>query len=81
MYGWEDGFMHKDEGGTEPYNVDKLPPNVTAYAWNNVWEWGTGHRAYVLANKGYRVCYYSFFFLNISSNGCVKRNRIAKINL
>ena len=28
---------------------------VLGWAWNNVWEWGQGSRAYKLANDGYQV--------------------------
>ena len=30
---------------------------VTAYAWQNIWEWGVAKRAYNLANAGYKVDY------------------------
>ena len=53
--GWEDGLM---DSILESYNrADFQQDNVYAYAWNNIWEWGGGSRAYVLANSGYNVSY------------------------
>ncbi|XP_033725870.1 uncharacterized protein LOC117315681 [Pecten maximus] len=50
---WEDGLME----GKDPYDRTKLPNNINVYgyAWDNVWEWGVGERAYRLANSGYKV--------------------------
>ena len=28
---------------------------VLAYSWNNVWEWGSGSQAYILANADFKV--------------------------
>ena len=56
LYGWEDGFLHSEEGSANPYDpADLANDNLVAYAWNNVWEWGSGHRAYEFANMGYQV--------------------------
>ena len=53
LAGWEDGFM--SEGNT-PFNRTMFPnQNVFGYAWQNIWEWGGGSRAYELANNGYKV--------------------------
>ena len=49
--GWEDGLMWNT---SLPY--DSLSTGETyAYTWNNIWEWGGGSRAYVLANRDYKV--------------------------
>ena len=51
--GWEDGLM---SNLTHTYDRTKIPnPKAYGYAWNNIWEWGGGSRAYVLANKDYQV--------------------------
>ena len=51
--GWEDGLM---SGITEPFDRDLFgSENVYGYTWNNIWEWGGGSRAYVLANNDYNV--------------------------
>ncbi|XP_031565064.1 uncharacterized protein LOC116300345 isoform X2 [Actinia tenebrosa] len=53
LAGWEDGLLGK---GDVPYNRSFITtPEVYAYAWNNIWEWGGGKRAYQLANAGYKV--------------------------
>ena len=53
LAGWEDGLMLNT---TSPYPRDSIAnPDVYAYAWNNIWEWGGGSRAYVLANHDYKV--------------------------
>jgi hexosaminidase len=53
LAGWEDGLMSE---GNEPYPRDSfVNDQVYGYAWNNIWEWGGGSRAYVLANNGYKV--------------------------
>ncbi|XP_032217891.2 beta-hexosaminidase [Nematostella vectensis] len=50
---WEDGVLGVKD---KPYDRGYLPNrNVYAYAWDNVWEWGHGSRAYKLANAGYKV--------------------------
>lgn len=53
LAGWEDGLM---DVNNVPYDR-KLMRNtrVYGYAWNNIWEWGGGKRAYELANAGYQV--------------------------
>ena len=54
LAGWEDGVMWN---ASMPYSRSALPNHeVYAYAWNNIWEWGGGSRAYVLANNDYKVC-------------------------
>ena len=51
MMAWEDGLM-----GKQPMDKGKLyNDNVYVNAWNNVWEYGNGARAYLLANNGYKV--------------------------
>ena len=53
LAGWEDGLM--DVKGI-PYDRKLMAnKNVYGYAWNNIWEWGGGKRAYELANAGYQV--------------------------
>ncbi|XP_032240203.1 beta-hexosaminidase [Nematostella vectensis] len=53
LAGWEDGLLGH---GEVPYNRKSFRnSNVMAYAWNNIWEWGSGKRAYLLANAGYKV--------------------------
>ena len=59
LAGWEDGLMSfKDV----PYDRKLLKnTQVIGNAWNNVWEWGSGKRAYELANAGYKVSVYEYF--------------------
>ena len=53
LAGWEDGFM---DVNNVPYDRTLLRnTQVYGYAWNNIWEWGGGKRAYELANAGYKV--------------------------
>lgn len=53
LAGWEDGLLGK---GDVPYDRRFISnTDVYAYAWNNIWEWGGGKRAYELANAGYKV--------------------------
>ncbi|KAK3722061.1 hypothetical protein QZH41_007366 [Actinostola sp. cb2023] len=53
LAGWEDGLLGK---GDIPYDRSFIAnTDVYAYAWNNIWEWGGGKRAYELANAGYKV--------------------------
>ncbi|XP_015772465.1 PREDICTED: chitobiase-like [Acropora digitifera] len=53
LAGWEDGLM---DVNNVPYNRSVLKNSkVYGYAWNNIWEWGGGKRAYELANAGYQV--------------------------
>ena len=50
---WEDGVLGVKD---TPYDRSHLKnKNVYAYAWDNVWEWGQGDRAYKLANADYKV--------------------------
>ena len=50
--GWEDGLM----SGITPYERSSIPStNAYAYFWDNVWEWGLGSRAYVMANADYKA--------------------------
>ncbi|XP_012942012.1 uncharacterized protein LOC101851597 [Aplysia californica] len=51
---WEDGLM---QSGNRPFNLSLLAPGQTvqAYAWDDVWEWGTISRTYTLANSDYKV--------------------------
>lgn len=50
-----------------PYDRSYLKnKNVYAYAWDNVWEWGQGDRAYKLANADYKVD--NFYPLPVSWN-------------
>ena len=50
---WEDGVLGVND---TPYDRSFLKnKNVYAYAWDNVWEWMQGNRAYKLANAGYKV--------------------------
>ena len=38
------------------YCREQMPnANAYAFAWSNVWETGTGERAYKFANEGYKV--------------------------
>lgn len=54
LAGWEDGLLQ--EGGV-PFKRTVLPNSVVyGNAWQNIWEWGAGRRAYDLANSGYKVC-------------------------
>ena len=54
LAGWEDGLMSYKN---VPYDRKLLSnTRVYGYAWNNIWEWGSGKRAYELANAGYQVC-------------------------
>ena len=51
--GWEDGLML---GITEPFDREEFQHDkVYGYTWNNIWEWGGGSRAYVLANNDFNV--------------------------
>ena len=50
---WKDGVPEVKD---TPYNRTYLKnKNVYAYAWDNLWEWGQGDRAYKLANADYKV--------------------------
>ncbi|XP_059156889.1 uncharacterized protein LOC131941590 isoform X2 [Physella acuta] len=52
---WEDGLM---DHASVPWNRTDLPnKEIIAQAWQNVWEWGAGSRAYNLANAGYKVVF------------------------
>ncbi|XP_061190127.1 uncharacterized protein LOC133197995 [Saccostrea echinata] len=50
---WEEMFTDNDER----MNLTNFPTDrdVTAYNWNNIWEWKQGESAYKLANAGYKV--------------------------
>ncbi|XP_061190125.1 uncharacterized protein LOC133197994 [Saccostrea echinata] len=50
---WEEMFTDNDDR----MNLTDLPTdrNVTAYNWNNIWEWGQGESTYKMANAGYKV--------------------------
>jgi len=49
---WEDGLYSQGS----PIDKDSLAGDeILATVWDNVWEWGSGNRAYVLANGGYKV--------------------------
>ena len=49
---WEDGLYSRGA----PIDRDSLEAEtIYANVWDNVWEWGTGARAYELANSGYKV--------------------------
>ena len=53
LAGWEDGLMKDEENA---YDRSKMPnAQVYGYTWNNIWEWGGGPRAYILANNDFRV--------------------------
>ena len=56
-----------------PYDRSYLKnKNVYAYAWDNVWEWGQGDRAYKLANADYKVdCFYYLLYLSVSMRGMI----------
>ena len=54
--GWEDGFTTHSGSSVVPMDRDAFPvQNVYGYFWNNIWEWGNGERAYVMANANYTV--------------------------
>lgn len=77
---WEDGVLGvKDTPYDRSYMKNR---NVYAYAWDNVWEWGQGDRAYKLANADYKVGFvflarkrpgkmYATFQRNILQHCCV----------
>ncbi|CAH1791530.1 unnamed protein product [Owenia fusiformis] len=54
---WEDGVLGKVNDTDVAYDITQLKNNgdVYAYAWQNIWEWGVGNRAYKLANAGYKT--------------------------
>ncbi len=50
---WEDGMMYD---ARQPFNRERFGSDqVLVNAWDNIWEWGAGDRAYRLANAGYQV--------------------------
>ena len=56
LAGWEDGFTKHEGSAVVLMDRDAFPmKNVYGYVWNNVWEWGNGERAYVMANENYTV--------------------------
>jgi len=49
---WEDGLYSRGR----PMDREQMAgERIYATVWDNVWEWGTGERAYVLANNNYKV--------------------------
>ncbi len=50
---WEDGLI--GDGDVLYEREGLVNDEVYAYAWQNIWEWGVGSRAYRLANAGYKV--------------------------
>jgi len=49
---WEDGLY----SGGVPIDKGTLPgEDISATVWDNIWEWGSGDHAYVLANNDYKV--------------------------
>ncbi|MFN3405200.1 MAG: family 20 glycosylhydrolase [Cytophagaceae bacterium] len=51
---YEDALLY-NAGGKLEIREEYLKKKYQAYAWNNVWGWGTEDIAYRLANKGYPV--------------------------
>lgn len=53
MAAWEDGLMADPQTPfpRQQFNNERVLVN----AWDNIWEWGYGDRAYVFANQGYQV--------------------------
>lgn len=50
---WEDGLMANPQ---MPFPRQQFNnKQVLVNAWDNIWEWGYGDRAYVFANAGYQV--------------------------
>lgn len=50
---WEDGLMASPQ---QPFVRKQFEnPQVLVNAWDNIWEWGYGDRAYLFANAGYDV--------------------------
>ncbi|SNY57185.1 hexosaminidase [Arsukibacterium tuosuense] len=50
---WEDGLMATP---AQPFAREQFKnPQVVVNAWDNIWEWGYGDRAYLFANAGYDV--------------------------
>lgn len=50
---WEDGLMASPH---QPFARAQFQnPQVVVNAWDNIWEWGYGDRAYLFANAGYDV--------------------------
>ncbi|GGW62900.1 family 20 glycosylhydrolase [Alishewanella tabrizica] len=53
MAAWEDGLMADPH---TPFPRSQFNnEQVIVNAWDNIWEWGYGDRAYVFANQGYHV--------------------------
>lgn len=53
LVGWEDGLMYD---AINTFNRQQFTNDrIFANAWDNIWEWGVGDRAYRLANAGYHV--------------------------
>lgn len=51
---WEDGLTLD---GKVLDRTDLFAGETWAQAWDNIWEWGKGGRAYAFANAGYKVTY------------------------
>lgn len=50
---WEDGLMATK---TQPFSRSQFNnERVIVNAWDNIWEWGYGDRAYLFANAGFEV--------------------------
>ena len=58
IQGWEDAFY---VGQKTPHNRETFPPTIELITntWKNVWEFGTSHHLYELANSGYKVYSYT----------------------
>lgn len=53
MAAWEDGLMADP---VNPFQREQFEnKTVIVNAWDNIWEWGYGDRAYRFANAGYQV--------------------------
>lgn len=53
MAAWEDGLMADPDN---PFRREQFNnKDVIVNAWDNIWEWGYGDRAYRFANEGYQV--------------------------
>ena len=50
---WEDGVMSIED--QTPFPITNFKQDVYTNAWQNIWEWGNGDRAYKLANADYKV--------------------------
>ena len=60
---WENGLMNISS--EKPLVKDDVFPksvDVYGFAWQTVWQWFGGDRAFNLANGGYKVCKREFNF-------------------